>query len=54
MGTIKLLESLKCLKKSSIVVVTTDKVYLNQNWDYSYREIDRLGGYDPIVPVKRQ
>lgn len=52
-GTIKLLESLKCLKKKlSIVVVTTDKVYLNKKSDYCYRETDQLGGYDPYSASK--
>ena len=31
----------------AVVMVTTDKVYANQEWDYGYREEDRLGGHDP-------
>jgi CDP-glucose 4,6-dehydratase len=29
-----------------VVVITTDKVYENKEWDYPYRENDELGGYD--------
>lgn len=47
MGTANLMESLKQLNKScSIVMITTDKVYHNNEWYYPYRENDRLGGYD--------
>ena len=30
----------------------TDKVYANQEWDYGYREDDRLGGHDPYSSSK--
>jgi CDP-glucose 4,6-dehydratase len=33
-------------------MVTTDKVYANQEWDYGYREEDRLGGHDPYSASK--
>ena len=33
-------------------MVTTDKVYENQEWDHSYRECDRLGGHDPYSASK--
>ena len=33
-------------------MVTTDKVYANQEWDYGYREDDRLGGHDPYSASK--
>ena len=53
MGTINLFE---CIRKSetvkSLVVVTTDKVYKNNEWDYGYREIDTLGGSDPYSASK--
>lgn len=53
MGTANLLEALKLLhKKCSVVIVTTDKVYENKEWDYPYRETDRLGGYDPYSASK--
>ena len=34
------------------VMVTTDKVYANCEWDYGYREDDRLGGQDPYSASK--
>ena len=33
-------------------MVTTDKVYQNQEWNYGYRESDRLGGHDPYSASK--
>jgi CDP-glucose 4,6-dehydratase len=33
-------------------MITTDKVYANQEWDYGYRENDRLGGHDPYSASK--
>jgi CDP-glucose 4,6-dehydratase len=52
-GTLNLLESLRKLANPSfVVVVTTDKVYKNQEWDYSYRENDLLGGVDPYSASK--
>lgn len=35
-----------CPQVKAIVMVTTDKVYHNIEQDYSYKENDRLGGYD--------
>lgn len=34
------------------VMVTTDKVYLNNEWHYPYREVDVLGGHDPYSAIK--
>tara|TARA_Y100001968_G_C19436202_1_gene759841 strand:+ start:774 stop:1853 length:1080 start_codon:yes stop_codon:yes gene_type:complete len=52
-GTLNLLESLKNQSKDcSIIVITTDKVYKNFEWEYSYRENDQLGGYDPYSASK--
>ena len=34
------------------IMITTDKVYDNQEWIYPYRESDRLGGYDPYSASK--
>ena len=52
-GTLNLLECLKEIKnKCSIVIVTTDKVYENQEWTYGYRENDPLGGHDPYSASK--
>ena len=53
MGSLSLLESCKVLKEPcSIVMVTTDKVYANLEWDHGYRENDRLGGHDPYSASK--
>ena len=38
--------------RCSVVMVTTDKVYENQEWDYGHRESDRLGGRDPYSASK--
>jgi len=52
-GTANLLDAIRLLdKKCSIVLITTDKVYHNNEWDYPYRENDRLGGYDPYSASK--
>ena len=52
-GTINLLESLKEIEsKTAVVMITTDKVYKNQNWIYGYREHDQLGGQDPYSASK--
>lgn len=53
MGTVNILE---CVRQSlfvkSFVNVTTDKVYENKEWEYGYRENDRLDGYDPYSNSK--
>lgn len=36
----------------AIVSITTDKVYENREWTWSYRENDELGGYDPYSSSK--
>ncbi len=52
-GTANLLDAVRLLdKKCSVVLITTDKVYHNNEWDYPYRENDRLGGYDPYSASK--
>ena len=52
-GSLQVLEALRPLQHScAVVMVTTDKVYANQEWDYGYRESDRLGGHDPYSASK--
>jgi CDP-glucose 4,6-dehydratase len=52
-GTANILDaSRKIQKKCSIILITTDKVYHNNEWAYPYRENDRLGGYDPYSASK--
>lgn len=47
LGTAHLLEAARQLNLTCpVVIVTTDKCYESQEWDYSYREIDPLGGHD--------
>ena len=52
-GSLNILEALKPLKRPcAVVMVTTDKVYENKEWEYGYRENDRLGGHDPYSASK--
>lgn len=52
-GSLNLLEALKSLQHPcAVVMVTTDKVYENREWEYGYRELDRLGGHDPYSASK--
>ena len=53
MGTVNVLECIRlhpCVR--SFVNVTTDKVYLNKEWDWGYRENEELNGYDPYSNSK--
>ena len=53
MGTVFLLEALRSLDKMcSAILITTDKVYRNDEWLYGYRENDPLGGFDPYSSSK--
>ena len=53
MGTVHVLE---CVRQTSTVRsflnVTTDKVYLNREWPWGYREEEMLDGYDPYSNSK--
>ncbi|MFC3335482.1 CDP-glucose 4,6-dehydratase [Flavobacterium palustre] len=52
-GTANVLDAVRLLEKPcSVVLITTDKVYRNNEWLYPYRENDRLGGYDPYSASK--
>lgn len=52
-GTANVLDAVRILdKECSVVLITTDKVYHNNEWIYPYREGDRLGGYDPYSASK--
>lgn len=53
MGTVNVLECVRkfpCVK--SFLNVTTDKVYHNNEWEWGYREIDPLDGFDPYSNSK--
>lgn len=53
MGTVNILECVRlnsCVK--SFLNVTTDKVYLNKEWTWGYRENEELDGFDPYSNSK--
>lgn len=53
MGTVNILECIRnngCVK--SFLNVTTDKVYLNKEWVWGYRENEELNGFDPYSNSK--
>jgi CDP-glucose 4,6-dehydratase len=53
MGTAHLLDALRDQQDTKVaVMVTTDKVYRNQEWPWPYRESDALGGHDPYSASK--
>lgn len=53
MGTVNLLEAVRtCQTVRSVVVVTTDKCYQNNEWQWAYRENEALGGHDPYSASK--
>lgn len=52
-GTLNLLEAARaCPSVRAIVVITSDKVYDNQEWLWPYRESDRLDGREPYGSSK--
>lgn len=53
MGTVNVLECVRnsdCV--SSVLNVTTDKVYKNREWEWGYRENEELCGFDPYSNSK--
>lgn len=53
MGTAHLLDAIRTTGSvKALVVVTTDKVYLNREWLWPYREDEPLGGHDPYSSSK--
>jgi CDP-glucose 4,6-dehydratase len=53
MGTVHVLDSLRCLDSvRATIIVTTDKCYENKEWIWAYRENESLGGYDPYSNSK--
>jgi CDP-glucose 4,6-dehydratase len=53
MGTANVLEACRQTRSvRSILAVTSDKCYVNQEWAWGYRETDRLGGHDPYSASK--
>lgn len=53
MGTVNLLECVRgCASVKSVLNVTTDKVYHNNEWCWGYREDEPLDGFDPYSNSK--
>lgn len=53
MGTVNVLECVRLTPSvKSFVNVTTDKVYLNKEWEWGYRENEELNGFDPYSNSK--
>ncbi len=52
-GTVNVLEAIRMTPSvKSAVFITSDKCYENVEWEYGYRESDRLGGKDPYSASK--
>ncbi|MDA0239654.1 MAG: CDP-glucose 4,6-dehydratase [Proteobacteria bacterium] len=52
-GAVNLLEAVRDSSSvKAVVFITSDKCYENSEWDWGYREIDRLGGRDPYSSSK--
>ncbi|MCA1673864.1 MAG: CDP-glucose 4,6-dehydratase, partial [Actinobacteria bacterium] len=53
LGTANVLEAVRRVGGVRVVInVTSDKCYLNNDWDWGYRESDELGGSDPYSSSK--
>lgn len=53
MGTVNALEAARQTDSvSTFIAVTSDKCYRNAEWDWPYREIDQLGGFEPYGASK--
>lgn len=53
MGTVNILECVRTSRSvRSFLNVTTDKVYLNREWVWGYRENEKLDGFDPYSNSK--
>jgi CDP-glucose 4,6-dehydratase len=54
LGTVHVLEAVRVAGGDvcAVVCVTSDKCYLNREWEWGYRETDTLGGHDPYSASK--
>lgn len=53
MGTAMVLEAIRQQPSiKSAILITTDKCYENKEWEFGYREVDPMGGYDPYSSSK--
>ena len=52
-GTANILEIMRDFsRKSVLILITSDKCYLNREWIWGYKETDTLGGIDPYSASK--
>jgi CDP-glucose 4,6-dehydratase len=52
-GSVNIFESIRTTSTlRSAVIITSDKCYENVEWDFGYRENDKLGGKDPYSASK--
>ena len=55
MGTVHVLDAARRVPSvRSVVIVTSDKCYYNEEWVWGYREDSRLGGHDPYSGSKKK
>jgi CDP-glucose 4,6-dehydratase len=53
LGSVHLLEAVRLTESvKSLVYITSDKCYENNEWIWGYRENDKLGGHDPYSASK--
>ena len=53
LGTASILEAVRCADfPVTMIMITSDKVYNNVEWNWGYRETDELGGKDPYSASK--
>lgn len=53
MGTANVLEASRQIPSlRAVVIVTSDKCYRNNEWEWGYKETDALGGHDPYSASK--
>jgi len=51
-GMVNVLDAIQTSSVKAAVLITSDKCYENVEWEYGYRETDRLGGKDPYSASK--
>ena len=53
MGTVNVLEAARQSESvKTVIIITSDKCYENNEWIWGYRENDPMGGYDPYSSSK--
>ena len=53
MGTVNVIEAGRLTESvRAVVIVTSDKCYQNNEWEWGYRENDPIGGHDPYSASK--